>query len=91
VKRYWRIVAAPALLLVVACASSAKRTADDFDAGAAPRAKFVRDAEICARQAEADQRRFGIGGDIGASQATYNRMYEGCMRASGYERKAEGK
>jgi len=84
------MIAAPALLIAVACASSTKRTADDFDAGEAPRAKFVKDAEICANQAEADQRRFGIGGDIGAIQATYNRMYEACMRASGYQRKPEG-
>jgi hypothetical protein len=82
---------APALLAAFGCASSGKPTLDDFDPGAAPRAKFVKDAEVCDRQAEADQRRFGIGGDIGASHATYDRMYDACMRASGYQRKAEAK
>ena len=85
------LLAAPALLVVIGCASIAKRTADDFDPGTAPRSQFAKDADVCARQADADQRRFGIGGDIGASHATYNRMYEGCMRASGYQRKPEGK
>jgi hypothetical protein len=68
-----------------------KRTADDFDPGAAPRSQFVKDADVCARQAEVDQKRFGIGGDLGAMHATYNRMYEACMRASGYQRKPGAK
>jgi hypothetical protein len=82
------VLAVPALLMLIGCASTAKRSADDFDPGPAPRSQFAKDADLCARQAEADQRRFGIGGDIGASHSTYNRMYEACMRASGYQRKS---
>ena len=83
--------AAAAGLAVAACTSFAKRTADDYDPGSAQRQQFVKDNELCARQAEGDQRRYGYGGDLGV-QTTYNRMYDACMRASGYRLKqAEGK
>ena len=48
--------------------------------------QFVKDNEACARQAELDQRKFG-GGELDSTHATYNRMYDACMRASGYQRK----
>jgi hypothetical protein len=79
--------AAPALLLVIGCAQYAARTAEDYDQGQAPRPQFVKDNEACARQAEVDQRKFGIGGDMDPTHATFNRMYDACMRASGYQRK----
>jgi hypothetical protein len=83
--------AVTAILAVVACTSFAKRTVDDYDPGPAPRQQFVKDNEMCAKQAEGDQRRYGYGGDLGV-QTTYNRMYDACMRASGYRlRQAEGK
>ena len=81
------MLAAPALLFVIGCATFAARTADDYDQGQAPRPQFVKDNEACARQAEADQRRFGIGGEMDPTHATFNRMYDACMRASGYQRK----
>ena len=81
------MLAAPALLVVIGCATLAARTADDYDQGSAPRPQFVKDNEACAKQAAVDQRRFGIGGEMGASHATFNRMYDACMRASGYQRK----
>jgi len=74
------------LLFVIGCATSAARTADDYEQGPAPRPQFVRDSEACARQAELDQRKFG-GGELDSTHATYNRMYDACMRASGYQRK----
>ena len=79
--------AAPALLVVIGCATLAARTADDYDQGQALRPQFVKDSEVCAKQAEADQRRFGIGGEMDPTHATFNRMYDACMRASGYQRK----
>jgi hypothetical protein len=79
--------AAPALLLVIGCATYAPRTAEDYDQGQAPRPQFVKDNEACARQAEVDQRKFGIGGEMDPTHATFNRMYDACMRASGYQRK----
>ena len=81
------MLAVPALVIVIGCATYAARTADDYDQGQAPRPQFVKDNEACARQAEADQRRFGIGGEMDPTHATFNRMYDACMRASGYQRK----
>jgi hypothetical protein len=78
-----------ALFVVVGCTSFATRTAEDYDRGQTPQPQFVKDGEVCARQAEADQRKFGIGGDMDPTHATYNRMYDACMRASGYRRKPE--
>ena len=80
------MLALSALLFVLGCARFAARAADDYEQGPAPRPQFVRDNEACARQAEADQRRFG-GGELDSTHATYNRMYDACMRASGYQRK----
>ena len=81
------MLAAPMLLVVIGCATYAARTADDYDQGQAPRPQFVKDNEACARQAEIDQRRFGIGGEMDPTHATFNRMYDACMRASGYQHK----
>jgi hypothetical protein len=81
------MLAAPALLFVLGCAQYAVRTAEDYDQGQAPRPQFVKDNEACARQAQVDQRKFGIGGEMDPTHATFNRMYDACMRASGYQRK----
>ena len=81
------MLAAPALLFVLGCAQYAARTAEDYDQGQAPRPQFVKDNEACARQAQVDQRKFGIGGEMDPTHATFNRMYDACMRASGYQRK----
>jgi len=80
------MLAVLALLVVIGCARFAARTADDYEQGPAPRTQFVKDNEACARQAELDQRKFG-GGELDSTHATYNRMYDACMRASGYQRK----
>ena len=80
------MLAVLALLVVIGCARFAARTADDYEQGPAPRPQFVKDNEACARQAELDQRKFG-GGELDSTHATYNRMYDACMRASGYPRK----
>lgn len=73
-------------LLAVGCASTEARTADDYDPGKTPRAQFLREAALCDKQAETDQKNLG-GGPYDPRQATYNRMFDACMRASGYVRK----
>jgi len=80
------MLAVPALVIVIGCATYAARIADDYEQGPAPRPQFVKDNEACARQAELDQRKFG-GGELDSTHATFNRMYDACMRASGYLRK----
>jgi len=74
------------VVLAVACASAAERTADDYDPGKTPRAQFLKEASLCEKQAEADQKQLGLG-PYDPSHGTYNRMFDACMRASGYLRK----
>ena len=81
------VLALAALMVVIGCATYAARTANDYEQGSAPRPQFAKDNEACARQATIDQRRFGIGGEMDPTHGTYNRMYDACMRASGYQRK----
>ena len=81
------LLAISLLLFAIGCARFAARTADDYDQGQAPRPQFIKDNEVCAKQAEADQGKFGIGGEWDQTHATFNRMYDACMRASGYQRK----
>lgn len=68
-------------LFVAGCASV--RTSADYEPGAADKAKFQRDSAVCERQAEADQKNIGLGA-MDVTQNTFNRMYDACMRASGY-------
>jgi hypothetical protein len=74
--------------LAVACGSTEVRTADHYDPGQTPRAQFLREASNCDKQAEADQKQLGYG-PYDPSQSTYNRMFDACMRASGYAPKAK--
>lgn len=83
------MLATPALLFVVGCATFRAGAAEDYDRGQAPPPRFANDAAVCAKLAEADQRNLGIGGDIDPTHATYNRMFDACMRASGYRHKPE--
>ena len=69
-----------------ACASTEVRTADDYDPGKTPRDQFLREATLCDKQAETDQKNLGTG-PYDPRQATYNRMFDACMRAFGYARK----
>ena len=69
-----------------ACASTEVRTADDYDPGKTPRDQFLREASLCDKQAETDQKNLGSG-PYDPRQSTYNRMFDACMRASGYARK----
>ena len=71
-----------------ACGSTEVRTADHYDRGQTPPAQFMREAGNCDKQAEADQKLLG-NGPYDPTQSTYNRMFDACMRASGYAPKAK--
>lgn len=80
-------LAATALLLGTGCATFRANSTADYDRGQTPASQFSKDGEICAKMAETDQNRFGAGGEIDPTHATFNRMFDACMRASGYQRK----
>ena len=79
-------LATVAAVVSAACASTDARTADDYDPGKIPRAQFLKEASLCEKQAETDQKQLGLG-PYDPSHGTYNRMFDACMRASGYARK----
>ena len=81
------MLAASMLLTAVGCANFKAFTAEDYDRRDAPQKQFASDAEVCAKLADADQKKFGLGGEHDPTHATFNRMYDACMRASGYQRK----
>jgi len=68
------------------CGSTDVRTIDDYEPGATPQAQFEKGASLCDRQAESDAKSMGIG-PLDPTNRTYNRMYDACMRASGWTRK----
>jgi len=71
------------VLAAAGCGSSTPR-ADDYDPGTTPPAQFQNAASLCEKQAEIDEKNLGRGLDF--THATYNRMYDACMRASGFTR-----
>ena len=71
---------------VVACAATTARTAVDYDRGNAAQAQFLKDAEGCAKEAEAHQKEFGYG-QYDPTRGPYNRLYDACMQSHGYARK----
>lgn len=81
------MAAAPMLFAFVACASLTPLAAEDYEGGDAHPAQFANDAAVCTKLSETDQRNLGFGGDIDPTHATYNRMFDACMRASGYRHK----
>ena len=87
------MLAAAVCLVANACATFnatfKERAAEEYERDKAPPAQFAKDGEICAKQAAADQRNLGTGGDIDPTHSTYNRMFDACMRASGYRRKPQ--
>jgi len=81
-----RVIFPMLTLMIVGCSSFAARTMNDYDQGGVSSAKFSKDSEACDKQATADQRTMGAG-SMDPSHGTYNRMYDACMRASGYQPK----
>jgi hypothetical protein len=75
-----------AVLAVSGCTSMAVHTAADFDRGSAPAEKLNKDADSCAKQAEAHQKEYGFG-PYDPTHGSYNWMYDSCMQAGGYQRK----
>ena len=73
-------------LALAGCASYGALTAADYDPGGTPHSDFLANAHMCDQQAEADHKKFGMG-PLDPSYATFNRMYDACMRSSGYTRK----
>ena len=62
------------------------RTVDEYDPGSTPHAQFVKGASLCEKQAEADAKSMGYG-TLDPTHGTFNRMFDACMRASGFARK----
>jgi len=86
----WQVRVASAALAAIAvagCATMAAHTAANFDRGGAPAEKLAKDADSCAKQAEAHTKEYGMG-PYDMTHGSYNFMYDSCMQAGGYERKA---
>ena len=75
-----------AVLATVGCGSTQVRTVDEYDPGSTPQAQFLKGATLCDKQAEADEKSMGHGA-LDPTHGTYNRMFDACMRASGFTRK----
>ena len=86
-RRFARLpLAVAAIVGVSACASMSEYTEADYEQGSAPAAKFASDARACEKQAEAHGKEHGYG-PYDPTHGAYNRMYDACMRSSGYPRK----
>ena len=77
-----------AVLAVAGCSSPSFR-AEDYDPGTTPQAQFLNAASLCEKQAELDEKNLGRAFDM--THQTFNRMFDACMRASGFTRKPEPK
>jgi len=86
--RSCRILCAVATLVLAACAGMGPRTAADYDKGTATDAQFRKDVLACEKQAEASGKEFGLG-PYDPTAGAYNRMFDMCMRTSGYQRKPQ--
>jgi hypothetical protein len=75
-------------VIVAGCSSVGAHSANDYEPGSVPMPKFTKDSAVCERQAEADQKNIGLG-PLDVTQNTFNRMYDACMRASGYAPKPQ--
>jgi len=80
------LVALVATLVAVGCASMKAYTADDYDRAGATSEKYYKDSRACDKQAEAHGTEHGFG-PYDPTNGAYNRMYDACMRSSGYTRK----
>jgi hypothetical protein len=76
-----------AALVIAACAAGPRTTAD-YDKGSATESQFRKDAAACEKQAEASGKEFGYG-PYDPTHGAYDRMYDMCMRSSGYSRKPQ--
>ena len=81
-----RLMCAALAAIITGCAVNAVHTAADFDRGDAAADKLAKDADSCAKQAEAHQKDYGFG-PYDPTHGSYNWMYDSCMQAGGYQRK----
>ena len=75
-----------ACAMIFGCTSMKPLTGDDFDRGGATSEKYYKDSRACDKQAEVHGKEHGYG-PYDPTNAAYNRMYDACMRSSGYTRK----
>jgi len=80
------LAAVVAAVTVAACAATTARTAADYEPGSRTQTQLVKDAEGCAKEAEAHQKEFGYG-QYDPTRGPYNRLYDACMQSHGYARK----
>jgi hypothetical protein len=71
---------------LAACGSMRAYSADDYDRDAATSEQYYRDSRACEKQAEAHGNEHGFG-PYDPTNGAYNRMFDACMRSSGYTRK----
>jgi len=83
-----RMLAATAAICLAACTSMAARSAADYERGSTAEAQFRKDAAACEKQAEASAKEFGYG-PYDPTHGAYNRMFDMCMRTSGYSFKPQ--
>jgi len=83
------VLSVSALVLALGCTAFVQRSAADYERGEVSPTRFTQDSAACAKQSDADQLRYGMGADLDLTHSTFNRMYDACMRASGYTRKPE--
>lgn len=81
----WSLLATT-LLFAAGCTSMKAYTDADYERGSASADKFRTDARACEKQAEAHGKEHGFG-PYDPTHGAYNRMYDACMRSSGYQRK----
>ncbi len=80
------VAAAAFAVSVAGCSSMRAHSADDYDRGAATSEQYYRDSRACDKQAEAHGNEHGLG-PYDPTNGAYNRMFDACMRSSGYTRK----
>ena len=84
--RFLTPILACAVFVAAGCTSMEMRSVDEYDPGGTPQAQFLKAASLCDKQAEADEKSMGRG-PLDPTHSTYNRMFDACMRASGFTRK----
>ncbi len=74
------------LAALCGCTSMKAYTDVDYERGSASADKFRTDSRACEKQAEAHGKEHGFG-PYDPTHGAYNRMYDACMRSSGYQRR----
>ena len=82
------LAAIAAAVALAACSTITASTSAQYDRGSVPEAQFQKDADSCAKEAEAHQKEFGYG-QYDPTRGPYNRLYDACMRSRGYQRKPQ--